>query len=80
MAILRGARGDLELARPALTQLLLEKVREQIERTQHLVSLVPGEKLSWRPRLPGPPFNLGVLLGHILECLAGFCPRRPASG
>jgi len=73
MAILRGARGDLELARPALTQLLLEKVREQIERTQHLVSLVPREKLSWRPSFPGPPFSLGVLLGHILECLAGFC-------
>ena len=73
MAILRGARGDLELARPALTQLLLEKVREQIERTQHLLSLVPGEKLSWRPSFPGPPSSLGVLLGHILECLAGFC-------
>lgn len=61
------------MAGSALTQLLLEKVREQIERTQHLVSLVPREKLSWRPSFPGPPFSLGVLLGHILECLAGFC-------
>jgi hypothetical protein len=61
------------LARSALTQLLLGKVCEQIERTQHLVSLVPRERLSWRPSFPGPPFNLGVLLGHILECLAGFC-------
>ena len=65
MAILRGARGDLELARPALTQLLLEKVREQIERTQHLVSLVPREK--------PPGARLPAKLG------GGGCPA-PAPG
>lgn len=54
-----------------LAELLLSKLEEQIERTEHLLTLIPADKLEWKP-LPG---TLGVcdLLGHLLECLAGFC-------
>jgi hypothetical protein len=52
------------------------KVRETIERTEHLVALVPQELLDWRPPVPsGAPTgtDLGHLLGHLPDCLAGFC-------
>ncbi len=53
---------------------LLEKIEEQIERLRHLIGLLSPE------RFDGPT---ALLLGHLLECLAGFCavlaaaaPRR----
>ncbi|HXF39761.1 MAG TPA: DinB family protein [Blastocatellia bacterium] len=54
-----------------LAELLLSKLEEQIERTEHLLTLIPADKLEWRPL----PESLRVcdLLGHLLECLAGFC-------
>ncbi|HMD39984.1 MAG TPA: DinB family protein [Candidatus Acidoferrum sp.] len=55
---------------------LESKVAETIERTDHLVSLVAVERLTWRPELPhGQPAasDLGHVLGHLLDCLAGFC-------
>lgn len=56
--------------------LLLEKIREQIERTRHLLAYVPEDRLAWRPPTPpGAPEMrpLGNLIGHLLDCLAGFC-------
>ncbi len=55
----------------ALASLFLAKLEEQIERTQHLIALIPPDKLEWKPQ----PGSLRVcdLLGHLLECLAGFC-------
>jgi uncharacterized damage-inducible protein DinB len=62
---------------------LLEKIREQIERTGHLMDLVPAAQLDWAPG-PGA-WTVGQLLSHLLECMAGFCavlaaaePRRLA--
>ena len=54
-----------------LSRLLLEKIDEQVERAEHLVGLVPPDKIEWRPL----PDTLRVcdLLGHLLECLAGSC-------
>jgi hypothetical protein len=49
------------------------KLREQIERIEHLTGLVPADKLSWDPKLPNSATDLGHLLGHLLDCLAGFC-------
>ena len=52
------------------------KVLETIERTEHLVSLVPASCLEWRPELPPSVqagSDVGHLLGHLLDCLAGFC-------
>ena len=50
---------------------LLEKIAEQIERTTHLVSLVPAELVDWRPR-PGD-WTTGELIWHLLDCTSGFC-------
>jgi hypothetical protein len=36
------------------------KIGEQIERTAHLIALLPDGRRDW-------------LLGHLLDCLAGFC-------
>ncbi len=58
----------------ALARLFQSKLEEQIERTQHLIALIPPDKVEWKPQ----PDSLRVcdLLGHLLECLAGFCNRR----
>lgn len=52
------------------------KVLETMERAEHLVSLVPRDRLDWFPQiepLQRPPVSLGHLLGHLLDCVAGFC-------
>jgi hypothetical protein len=51
---------------------LLAKIHEQIERTEHLINVVPADRLNWTPPIPGA-WPVGVLLGHLLECCAGFC-------
>jgi hypothetical protein len=59
-----------------LVNSLAEKVMETIERTKHLVLLVPPNLLEWRPELPSrvpEPSDLRHLLGHLLGCLSGFC-------
>lgn len=55
----------------ALTAALLMKLEEQIEVARSLIALIPAEKLEYKPL----PDSLRVcdLLGHLLECLAGFC-------
>jgi hypothetical protein len=64
------------MAQESLVESLEAKVLETIERTKHLVSLVPANLLVWRPELPlrvPAAGDLGHLLGHLLDCLAGFC-------
>ena len=59
-----------------ITDALKEKVFEAIERTEHLVALVPADRLNWAPEFLGGnalPQDLGHMLGHLLDCLAGFC-------
>lgn len=55
-----------------LTDDLASKIEEQIERTVHLIALVPPDQLTWRPGIPGA-WSTGEVLGHLLDCLAGFC-------
>ena len=55
-----------------LCGLILSKLREQVERTEHLLRLIPPEKIDWRPDWPGAR-PLAELLGHLLDCLAGLC-------
>ena len=55
-----------------LSTALLGKILEQIERADHLISALPEEDLDWAPPVPGA-WSAGLLLGHLLDCLAGFC-------
>lgn len=55
----------------ALASVLLSKLEEQIELADHLITLIPPEELLHKP-LPDS-FRVCDLLGHLLECLAGFC-------
>jgi hypothetical protein len=55
-----------------LCSALLDKVHEEIERSTHLLSLLPEIPLDWTPPIPGER-PVGWLMGHMLECLAGFC-------
>lgn len=48
------------------------KIQEQIERTVHLIGLVPADRLQWSPPIP-EAWTFGELLGHLLDCLAGVC-------
>ncbi len=55
-----------------IAELLRAKLSEQIDCTRHLVRLVPSEALDRSPNtLAGR--SVGELLGHLLDCLAGFC-------
>jgi hypothetical protein len=47
------------------------KFEHQIERIEHLTGLVPTDKLNWVPPLTNG-FTFTVLLGHIMECVAGI--------
>lgn len=58
-------------ASSALAGLFLSKLDEQVERVQHLISLIPPDKLDWKPQHDS--FRVCDLLGHLLECLAGLC-------
>lgn len=54
-----------------LCDALLEKIREQIERTAHLIALVPEVRQDWTSS-PGS-WTTGELIGHLLDCISGFC-------
>jgi hypothetical protein len=54
-----------------LISLLLVKIEQQIELAARLVALAPADKLEWQPAPDA--FQLGNLLGHLLEACAGFC-------
>ncbi len=51
---------------------LLEKLHEQIDRTVHLITLLPLDLANWTPAIP-VAWPVEMLLGHLLDCLAGFC-------
>jgi len=55
----------------ALSQALLAKIEEQIERLFHLIALIPEESIEWQPL--NDAMQVCDLLGHLLETLAGFC-------
>jgi hypothetical protein len=51
---------------------LLAKIDEQIERAAHLAGLLPADRLECPLDVPGG-WTAGDLLGHLLDCMAGFC-------
>lgn len=48
------------------------KVREQIKMAQKMIEQLPDD-LEWRPAIAARTMDVGHLLGHLLECLSGFC-------
>ncbi|MEW6127446.1 MAG: DinB family protein [Acidobacteriota bacterium] len=54
-----------------LIDALRDKTLEQIERLDSLIVKIPDDKPEWQPVDSTLP--LTDLLGHLLECLAGFC-------
>ena len=48
------------------------KIYEQIERTEHLIRLLPEGRADWAPPI-SDAWPVSILLGHLLDCLAGFC-------
>lgn len=54
-----------------LVTLLLAKLEDQIDRAEHLIALIPPDKLEWAP--VADYRRVCDLLGHLLECMAGFC-------
>ena len=66
----------------AIAESLREKILEAIERTEHLVSLAPANRLGWHPEAApnqAAAIDLGHLLGHLLSCVAGFCAALHAA-
>ena len=59
-----------------LAGLILAKVDEQIERLSAIIRQLPAGQSHWTPELPlssfPQPWCLGRVLGHLLQCLAGF--------
>jgi hypothetical protein len=56
-----------------LPALVLAKVEEQVERLEHLLDRIPPDRLAWEPPSLRAAMRLELLLGHLLECLAGVC-------
>lgn len=77
LAVCRAwSRGSVGLENRSIVESLEEKVLELIERTDHLVALVSADSLHWAPTTVSPStsaINVGQLLGHLLDCVAGFC-------
>src|SRR5258708_5895257 len=51
---------------------LFAKIQEQMDGVARLSLLLPPDCLDWAPAIPGA-WPVGVLLGHLLDCMAGFC-------
>src|SRR5438045_3121536 len=66
------------MAGEPLCNALLDKIHEQIERTEHLIALLPPEGVAWKPASAGG-WPVGMLLGHLLDCLAGLCAALAAA-
>jgi hypothetical protein len=66
-----------------LTACIRNKIMEGVERTDHLIQLVPHDQLDWKPSQqltgPTPPSDFGHLLGHLLDCMGGICAALVAA-
>lgn len=57
-----------------LASALQGKFHESVERTQHLIRLIPEDQLHWHPTGPEANYSeIGHLLGHLLCTMGGFC-------
>ena len=56
----------------SLSTALLAKIHEQLDGAAHLIALLPPDCQDWAPAIPSA-WPTGILLGHLLDCAAGFC-------
>jgi hypothetical protein len=56
---------------------LFEKIDEQVERTMHLIGVLPEECME-KAAVEGQ-WPAARLLGHLLDCMAGFCAALAAA-
>lgn len=56
----------------SLCDSLLAKIHDQIDLTEHLVAVVPAERLEWSPPIKNS-WPVATLLAHLSACLSGFC-------
>ena len=61
-----------------LCESFLAKIDEQIERAAHLSGLLPEDRLE-SPLDAPDGWTAGDLLGHLLDCAAGFCAALHAA-
>ena len=74
---LRGEDNSLDTAKTnKLAGLIFEKVSEQTGLLSDIIRRLPAGNSRWTPELPLASFPqprcLGEVLGHLLQCLAGF--------
>lgn len=74
---------DEQMDEQTLTDSLRRKITDAIDRTDHLIRRVPADRVDWRPAAdPGKTvriFSVGELLGHLIDCVAGFCAALVAA-
>lgn len=51
---------------------ILDKIHEQIERTEHLIHMVPSDQMDWTPAFSGA-WPAGTLVCHLALSISGFC-------
>jgi uncharacterized protein (TIGR00290 family) len=56
-----------------LARMIAAKLEEQVERTEHLLTLVQPESMGWEPGWSTPAFQLSELVSHLHGALSGFC-------
>jgi hypothetical protein len=56
-----------------LARMIAAKLEEQVERTEHLLTLVQPESMAWEPGWSTPAFQLSELIRHLHGALSGFC-------
>jgi uncharacterized protein (TIGR00290 family) len=56
-----------------LAAIIAAKIEEEVERTEHLLALVPPERFDWGPGWSTPAFRLSELRLHLQDSLSGFC-------
>jgi hypothetical protein len=57
----------------AIVESIRLKVWEQVEKTEHLIQLIPSDRIGWNPQWQSGSSDISHLLGHLLDCLADFC-------
>ena len=73
---MRIAKGEFAVPENFIVESIRLKVREQIERTEHLIELIPPDRIEWNPQWHPTPSMLVTGSGDLLDYLR-FSRRVP---